>query len=377
VYGFTGSVASVVLLDILNSALDVERSDLFVVHIDVSAVMPESRGWTREKNDSQHAALKEVVDGCYDGRWKVDIVKLETLLEMTAEEVFGLVDSYKEDKTTQEDLLDTLVRSALIRYARDKSVHRIVTSETASHLSIKAISSCAKGRGFQIAEECSLVENLSEIDMVFSLPLHDNLLDREIAHYFWQKKLRCVEGPRLVPMAVSQTKSINGLTHSFLMSLQRGFDHSMHTVMRSVEKLTTSTTKSTLSDHKALTSSGAESSSVTTDKLHHRCTLCTRVLNLEERLHAASLCFSCDKMLFKAPEALNGGPLPENDVLTRFLQFQRNCVLAPAEARDLTVRQHQVSKVSRKQMRTEIQEFLLDKEEEDDLGSFMTLEEDA
>lgn len=375
VYGFTGSLAAAVLLDILNEALDVERSDLYPVHVDISAVM-EATAWTAEQNTLQHAALRHMVDDRYASRqWKLDIVKLEDLLNMTAADLRTLIESYKEDKTTQEDLLQYLVRSALIRYARLKGVHRILTSENASTLSIKAISSTAKGRGFQIAEECSIVQTMTDIDMMFAAPMHDALVDREIAHYFWTHKLECVEGPRLVPINVSQAKSINGLTSAFLMSLQRDFDHSMHTVMRSVEKLT-SGSHSSRSDH-VTTSLNASSSSIassTADSTsssfgHHRCTLCTRILSVDERLNPSSLCFSCDKMLFKAPELQTDAAKGDSPFLSRLLDFQRDVILSPATVRDASVRQHQVSKTSRKQMRQEIQEYLLD-DAVQDLGAF-------
>lgn len=401
VFGFTGSLASVVLLDILNDALDVDRSDLLVVHIDFSAVLPPNGVWTRGDTDAYHSALRGLVENKHGGRWKLDVVKLEDVLGLSADELISLFATYQDDKTTQEDLLAYLVRGALIKYTREKNLHRIITSETASSLSIKAISSCAKGRGFQMAEECSIVDTMNDIDMVFALPMRENIVDREIALYFWKQGLQCAVGPRLIPHAVSETKSINGLTKNFLMSLQRGFDHSMHTVMRSVEKLTTgvhaqrsdhmSSLASSLSSSsspsssptpsssstvvasslEALSSSSSATSHSVSDVHAHRCTLCTRLLSFDDRSNPAQLCYSCDKMLFRGPEALTGKPMTENPVLSKLLSLQRLVVLAPAAARDSSVRQTQTSKVSRKQMREQIQEFLLEDTEDTELGGFM------
>lgn len=381
VFGFTGSVSAVVLLDILNDALDVDRSDLEVVHIDYTALLPPTGTWTRADTDGYHSALRELVDNKYDGRWKLQFAKLEDVLGLTAAELVSLFAIYDSDKTTQEDLLTYLVRGALIKYTREKNMHRIISSETASSLSIKAISSCAKGRGFQMAEECSIVDTMNDIDMVFALPMRESIVDREIALYFWRRKLACAVGPRLVPIAVSETKSINGLTKNFLMSLQRGFDHSMHTVMRSVEKLTTGV-HSQRSDHmvsitssssSAPSTSGTGSNSPNSSQAH-RCTLCTRLLSLSDRSNPTQLCYSCSNIVANTPETPSEHPLQENLVMSKILALQRDVVLAPASARDSTVRQTQTSKVSRKQMRDQIQEFLLEDTEDADLGGFIPQE---
>jgi len=406
VFGFTGSLASVVLLDILNDAMDVDRSDLQVVHIDFSAVLPQNGVWTRGDTDAYHSSLRGLVDDKYGGRWKLDIVKLEEVLGLSVDELVSLFTAYQDDKTTQEDLLAYLVRGALIKYTREKNMHRVLTSETATSLSIKAISSCAKGRGFQMAEECSIVDMMNDIDMAFALPMRENIVDREIALYFWRRGLECAVGPRLLPHSVSEAKSINGLTKNFLMYLQRGFDHSMHTVMRSVEKLTTgvhaqrsdhvvsslassssstSTSAATVAaaassssssiaaipSTEAMPSSSSSSSTSATPRPEspHRCSLCTRLLSLDDRSNPSQLCYSCDKMLFRGPEATTTSS--ENLALSKLLSIQRHVVLAPAAARDSSVRQTQTSKVSRKQMREQIQEFLLEDPEDTELGGFM------
>jgi hypothetical protein len=382
VFGFTGSVASVVLLDVLNDALSTDRSQLRIVHIDTSAVLPKNHSWTSQDNQTYHDTLKRLVNDKYHDRWPLDIVKLEEELNMSAEEVFLLLDRVSDDKTSQEDVLSYLVRSALIRYAKRHNIHRIVTAENASTLSVKAISSCAKGRGFQIAEECSLVETMNDIDMIFVAPMRENLVDREVAYYFWKKNLECALGPRLVPYPLADSKSINGLTRAFLMSLQRGFDHSMHTVLRSTEKLT-SVVHSSRSLHASSSTSAsslASSSSSEPNQGHgHRCTFCTRLLSAGERDHPALLCFSCNNMLFKSSASQNA---VASEALTLFLNSQRQHTLVPGDARlptekPLKERGSRKAKVStRKELKQQIQEFLIEEPAEADLGAFIP-EDDA
>lgn len=380
VFGFTGSVAGTVLLDVLNDALLEGRSLLKVVHIDTSSVLPKTHSWTIPDNDAYHATLKRLVNDKYNNRWPLEIVKLEDMLSMSAEDVFTLVDRVSADKTSQEDVLSYLVRSALIRYAKNSNIHRIITAENASTLSVKAISSCAKGRGFQIAEECALVETMSDIDMIFAAPMRENLVDREIAFYFWKKKLECAVGPRLVSHGLSDTKSINGLTKTFLMSLQRGFDHSMHTVLRSTEKLNTSAVPPRpprISSQAAGTSStplSNSSSSINSDTQVHRCTFCTRLLSVGERDLPNSLCFSCNNMLFKNVEGADTNP---SEALSNFLNSQRLSTLAPALPRPATERSHsgrhtrKEKAVTRKEMKEHIKDFLIEDAAEADLGAFM------
>ena len=221
-----------------------------------------------------------------------------------------------------------------------------------------------------------MVEHMKDLDIIWAIPLKDNLVDREIAYYFWTKRLTAIPGPRLVPLSVSQTKSINGLTNNFLMNLQRGFDHSMHTVMRSLEKLSSDPTYATLPESGEPTSpkspKSSSSSATAPDATPSgtlRCSLCTRLRSPSEHIAHSTLCFSCEKMLFSYQEEQTGMVAPENPVLTSLLNFQQESVLAPAvERTPVSERQHQVSKVSRKQMREQIQEFLLDREEDADLG---------
>lgn len=383
VYGFTGSVSASVLLDLLNEALDPNRSDLYVVHIDISAAMLPQSGWTLADNEAQHRALREYVDNAYDGRWKLDIVTLEEVLEMKKEDVFSLISNLNADKTSQEDMLSYLVRSALIRYSRQKNVHRVFTSESLTSLSVKAIASCAKGRGFQMAEESSLVEEMKDLDIIWAIPMKDNLTDREIAYYFRCKQLTAVPGPQLIPLAISQSKSINGLTNSFLTSLQRGFDHSMHTIMRSLEKLSSEPNAGVADGSKDNASSNASSSTgssaaplSTATSGAVRCSLCSRLRAASDRAAHPSLCFSCEKMLFKAQDGHASAMTPEDPIVSSLLNFQRESVLAPAGKREHKVeKQHQTSK--RKQMREQISEFLLDHQDDDaDLGALMSPEEE-
>lgn len=382
IYGFTGSTASVVLLDILNEVMDAHRSDIHVVYIDISGAMPASSGWTAADTESQLTALRAAVDDKYNGRWKLDIVSLEQMLNMTTEALSSLISSFSADKTSQEDLLSYLVRSALIRYSRLKSIHRIITAETASTLSVKAISSCAKGRGFQMAEEGLLVDHMTDLDLVWAIPMRENIVDREVACYFWDKKLTAVVGPRLVPLAISETKSINGLTRNFMMSLQRGFDHSMHTILSSIEKLiTTPNPQPSESDASASQSTSSSSTSPSTIEVVSaatavgqssvRCSLCTCLLSASERSNHRALCFSCNKMLGKSTtDTPSATTATEMDA---FLRFQTDSVLAPPGARTEQPRRHQVSKVSRREMRDKIREYLVEQPSDDDanLGALM------
>lgn len=326
-YGFTGSVQSVVLLDQLFNILDDERSSITLLHIDISSLVRNK--WSESEQLEHAKKLKNLVFK-YNERFNLKIVPLENIFKMDCIELLNLLDFYKSDLTTQEDLLSYFIRSALIIFARSNNLHRIITSQCASDLAINAISSCSKGRGPQIAQECNLLETLN-IDITFVKPLKDALLDREIAHYFWKHELEFVQRPKLF---LHSKTSINGLAQDFMMSLQRKFDHTMHTILRSVDKLST-------------------------PKTEKSCVLCIRPL-IEN--NSFQTCYSCHTMLFPTNLQL----LPEQEkIVYSFFENQQKTVLVSAPHRiiEKQTQNQKIQKLNQKQMRSKIQEYLIDENE--------------
>lgn len=187
--------------------------------------------------------------------------------------------------TAKEDLMSFLRRALLIHIVTCQRRKNVILGNNATNLAIKLIASTTKGRGFVLPNEISYVESIfpkGNTEVNFVQPLKE-FLDREVYYYFHCKRLECVLIPPLsftyVPTshAVNMKTSINGLTEVFVNKLQAQFPHTVHTLLRSGDKLYIDETE--LQDNNS--------------NDNKFCLLCLSLLTREERKCPTRLCYSC------------------------------------------------------------------------------------
>lgn len=270
-----GSMSSMVLLDSLDRVIAKARSKLYFVHIDISSVFNLQEEERNKRIDSLISIFKRY-------EYELEVIKIEDSLNIEKNDLQNIFQNI-ESLTSKEDLLKCFKRASLIREARARNVNKIVLSGNATDLSIQLISGCAKGRGFQIPGEVSFVEFLTDINITFGNPLRDFILDRDIAYYWLKRKLSYIPILEFHTLPSEQFKSINGLTQYFITDLQSKFSHTIHTLLRSSDKL-----------HSDLNN---------TDR-NTRCALCFGALNLDESILLSQsalkamdeICYSCNNL---------------------------------------------------------------------------------
>jgi hypothetical protein len=86
-----------------------------------------------------------------------------------------------------------------------------------------------------------IAQSTLQLGIVFSQPFKD-LLRTELAYYFHKHNLSALNHLTLTDLTQKQ-KSINLLTEDFILRLQNDFNHTIHTLLRSSDKLSSGTGK--------------------------------------------------------------------------------------------------------------------------------------
>lgn len=148
--------------------------------------------------------------------------------------------------TSREDLLQQLRLALLVHSAKSWGFEKVLTGETGTRLATRLIASTCKGRGFSLPEE------LAALDKRFGgvgilRPLGDTL-SKEIAVFNHHNRLDTVfmpaistkAGPKFSIDHLSESKNrlLLAKPKGFIEGLQGGFGHTIHTLLRSGNKLT-------------------------------------------------------------------------------------------------------------------------------------------
>jgi cytoplasmic tRNA 2-thiolation protein 2 len=292
---FSGGLASCVLLDLvgewINRRPGGQRNllDVGVVHIDESALLPLT--------PAEHAAKQQLIDELVVQRHHLPltVLRLEDVFEdeepQTRVQKLQQLFAAASTQTTKEDLLPHLRRLLFIRSQRQRGRPTLLLATTATNLAVQLISSSSKGRGFVLPNELGYVEAIKQDDgpeVTFAQPLKE-FLDREIYFYSHKKRLNYFPSlPYTLVLAKSGLKgvgpksSINILTYNFITGLQRDFNHTVHTLLGSADKLYVNE---------------GELKDADTAPVHYQyCGLCAHLLSREERKTKSEgpvLCYSC------------------------------------------------------------------------------------
>jgi len=241
---FSGGPSSRALLHCLSSLIEKRGTkgrffDVSVIHIDESIVL----NLTESQKIENHKKIEEIVR-LYS--WPLIIIPLENIF--SGDSLTG-IDTNKNTSnffkmfasittnTSKEDFLNHLKFSLLSSVAQQNHVEKVLLGSSATRLAITLIASTCKGKGFSIPEELSISRNFDD-SVAFVSPMLD-FLSKEIAIYNRFNKLETCIIPTLGTIAPAKF-SINHLSEGFIEGLQSEFFHTVHTLLRSGGKLSSS-----------------------------------------------------------------------------------------------------------------------------------------
>ncbi|KAF2078180.1 hypothetical protein CYY_000470 [Polysphondylium violaceum] len=233
----SGGTCSMVVAELLRQCIDgLGKSKMFFdiqcVHVDESLLYPyyqyqETLEYLRELTASFG--------------FPFHVVPLENIYgtdPSTAESRRSrLIDSFKNvsSNTSKEDMIVYYREHLLSQTAHTLGCNKVVLGTSSNRLASKLVASTSKGRGFTVPNETSVVIEQPTNNIKFYQPLRDLLL-KEI--YIYYRHLRLREAPVIHPFTETKPKnSINTLCDDFLHCLQDISNQTVHTLLRSVDKL--------------------------------------------------------------------------------------------------------------------------------------------
>eukprot|EP00002_Diphylleia_rotans_P003758 TRINITY_DN12647_c0_g1_i1.p1 TRINITY_DN12647_c0_g1~~TRINITY_DN12647_c0_g1_i1.p1 ORF type:complete len:433 (+),score=85.44 TRINITY_DN12647_c0_g1_i1:82-1380(+) len=250
---FSGGAASRSLLHLLQQMVFTTRKKIFiefaVAFIDEGCAL----GLSSEQRQHNRDQISKIVES-YRDKVPIFISNLEDVFSGVPPEVANLDDG--EDKlegeevipekvlkdllrgipslTSREDMIVYLRHQLLYRIALEQGYECVMKGDTATRLAIRTISETCKGRGFSVPLQVGHSDPRFQ-GVNFVQPLRDFLV-KEVTYY---NKLHNLEtffiptmGTKLPPKS-----SINLLAEDFVAGLQADFSHTVHTILRTTEKL--------------------------------------------------------------------------------------------------------------------------------------------
>lgn len=291
---FDGTQSAVTLLDSFKRISSRTRSVQHFVYIDPSSIFKLSDEARMKRNDT-------IVQLCQQFGYEIEVIPLSNVINIPDCDLEELFENIKSP-TSKEDLLGYFIKAALIQVANEKGANKIIVNGTATKMAGKLISSFSKGRGLQLPEETGTVEFLDEFGVAIGNPLRDFVLEREIVYYWYRRELKYIDSLSFEATPDDYKNSLNGLSQFFITDLHSKYSQTIHTLLRSVDKL-----------HSHI----EESTSLT------RCSLCLGKLNKDEYSHSRAksivpreeLCYSCQSL---------SAEVPNNEYLENFIRENFN-----------------------------------------------------
>eukprot|EP01119_Soliformovum_irregulare_P000855 TRINITY_DN10628_c0_g1_i1.p1 TRINITY_DN10628_c0_g1~~TRINITY_DN10628_c0_g1_i1.p1 ORF type:complete len:264 (+),score=76.65 TRINITY_DN10628_c0_g1_i1:798-1589(+) len=140
-----------------------------------------------------------------------------------------------KSNTSKEEMLSHLRMALIAGFARSHKFEKVLLGDSATRIAINLISATCKGRGMALPDDlASMDTRYSHVG--FLRPMRD-FVSKEIAIYNRYFNLEVASIPTLDTLASTPKFSIDHLTEHFIQSLQMGFDHTIHTLLRSGAKL--------------------------------------------------------------------------------------------------------------------------------------------
>lgn len=114
---------------------------------------------------------------------------------------------------------------------------KVATGESGNNLAVRTISNISKGRGFTVSLASKYEDgHLAQGNVAVLRPMKD-FLNKEIAYYNHVLKLEILTMPSITSRMPMKTSSIDRLVENFLNQLQTDFPATVHTLLRTAEKL--------------------------------------------------------------------------------------------------------------------------------------------
>eukprot|EP01132_Coremiostelium_polycephalum_P000460 gene460-581_t len=238
VVGLSGGTSSLVMLELLSQCISSPKSrmflDLYCVHIDDSILYKDNP----EKANIVEF-LKKVTTSYGFKFYSVPIENVfggsgsdEKNIEMKRKLLFDNLNSL-QSTTAKEDLIEFYINQLINETANNLNCVKIVLGSSSNRIAMKLLSSTSKGRGFVVPNETALVTNQSKNGIKIYQPMREFLL-KEIYIYYRHKRL--MEVPSILLM-LKPKYSLNTLCEDFINQLQDISSQTIHTLLRSVDKL--------------------------------------------------------------------------------------------------------------------------------------------
>ncbi|KAK5576241.1 hypothetical protein RB653_007382 [Dictyostelium firmibasis] len=234
----SGGTCSSMLLELLKQCTEGSGKakmflDIKCVHIDESSITPYLN-----HNDTIEFVKQFTTDKL--GFSKIEIIPLEDILGTSTpfeERTKQLQQQFNDlsSETSKEDLLLYYRNQLLIQVAHKLDCKKVILGTSSNRLAVQLVASTSKGRGFSVPNETSVIIEQPSNDIKFYQPMRDFLL-KEIFIYY--RHLNILPVPVMFSILKLKPKhSINTLCEDFLHCLQDISNQTVHTLLRSVDKL--------------------------------------------------------------------------------------------------------------------------------------------
>ena len=156
--------------------------------------------------------------------YQINRVKIEYFNET-------LIATIPDEPEKRKGIIYIETHKAILKYAQEKGIKKVVTGENASRISSLVLSGMCKGGGVKVnsfSGECTEVEGVK-----IAKPMRE-LLDKEVGIYYF------LSGLNVVNQLFSQEfekPNIDFLIEGFLSNLQSKFPSTTHTLLRTASKL--------------------------------------------------------------------------------------------------------------------------------------------
>ncbi|KAL9655592.1 hypothetical protein ABK040_002256 [Willaertia magna] len=236
------------------------------LYIDIGAIVKLNK----IERDELNLKIKDICENLDENNKKIHIKTIEELLFNNNEnEMLDFIFKKFTTKSVQEDLLRQLIKKCIFKFAKEFNFNKILTGESANHMAIHILSDVCKGRGYSLPLEIQLQDtslngysfsevtdsnkeeeeeqiNKQEInttldekenDLVIIRPMR-NFLGSEIAIYNrWHNMDKFTFCLDITTKNTIRQSSIHRLVEDFVCGLQKDYPSTVHTIIRTIEKL--------------------------------------------------------------------------------------------------------------------------------------------
>jgi cytoplasmic tRNA 2-thiolation protein 2 len=139
-------------------------------------------------------------------------------------------------QSTISDVFEIMIEHFLVKYARNRGIKKILVGNNGTRLASKLMSDTSKGRGYQLPSKLSFID-VHHKDVEILRPMK-NFFSKDVAFFNYYLKLKTTPIPVFL-MKKKDRGTINQLCENFIIRLQCNFPSTVHTILRSAEKIQT------------------------------------------------------------------------------------------------------------------------------------------